>query len=244
MEKVKFMVRQKEYYAVKYNSNHYEIINVDGICQKGHQADIASEYLESKGIEVDTRRTYTLIQRILDIEPKEYFISNPKIQKQVRNKSVDESQKFDKHLSQELIILRDFILESIFHFIPDFIAENLQFHDLGCPHQPEFPPKGYSTVYLFKYKDEYLKIGKAGVNSGARVLSQHYFCKNKSTLAKSILNDERMNYLKLNADTVGDWIKENCRRINIYIKDDDVFIYNYVEAMLQLKYQPRYEGKH
>lgn len=250
MKKVKFMVGQKEYYAIMHKSNnsyHYEIQNAETGEKPKSQMAVAKEYFASKGIMVNKEiNTHTLIRNIINSNKNlnEYFVSNPEIRKQVRKRNIDESHKFDKHLSQELIILRDLILESILQFAPDFIAENLQFHDLGCPHQPELPPKGHSTVYLFKYRDEYLKIGKAGVNSGARVLSQHYYVKSPSSLSKSILKDKRMNHLKLNVDTVGEWIKQNCRRINIYIKDDDVFIYNYVEAMLQLKYQPRYEGKH
>lgn len=247
MERVKISVNKKDYYAIKYHSNSYEIQDAETGEKPKNQKAVAKEYFAEKGMEVDNKmNTYSLIKNIINdnMNLKEYFVSNPKIKKQVRKQLLNDSCKFDHHLSQELRCLKDLILESIFHFAPDFIAENLQFHDLGCPHQPELPPKGYSTVYLFKYGEEYLKIGKAGVNSGARVLSQHYYCKTPSSLAKSILRDIRMSYLNLNAETVGNWIKENCRRINIYIKDDDVFIYNYIEAMLQLKYQPRYEGKH
>jgi hypothetical protein len=62
-------------------------------------------------------------------------------------------------------------------------------------------------------------------------------------LSKSILNDPEMDKLKLSLNTVGDWIKENTRRVDVLLDESlGVFALNFIEAFLQLKYKPKYEG--
>lgn len=116
--------------------------------------------------------------------------------------------------------------------------------DRGCPHIPQKLKQGMMGVYTFSYHDRFLKIGKVGSKSNARFLSQHYLPNSaKSTLAASILADKDMEYLGLTADTVGLWIKENCRRIDLLINANlDVFTLELIEASLHYKYQPKYEG--
>ena len=120
--------------------------------------------------------------------------------------------------------------------------------DMKCPHkQPSKLPSGYSAIYIFIYKNEILKIGKANSNSNARFTSQHYGLNNKSTLAKSLLNDENFNFLiinnikGINKDNVKSWICNNLQRINIYLEPDKAKT-ELIEAILHYAFRPRFEG--
>jgi hypothetical protein len=143
--------------------------------------------------------------------------------------------------------------------IPDYIArvtamlgkpidkKCIKVIDRGRPHeQPTNLPKGHMAVYTFIYEGEFLKIGVVGPNSAPRYISQHYRLPSdpkQSTLAKSILNDENMSKFNLTPDTVGPWIKENCRRIDFEIPvEAGIFARDLIEKMLHYKYDPRYEG--
>ena len=118
--------------------------------------------------------------------------------------------------------------------------------DRGIPHIPHTLKRGTMAVYTFLYGDEFLKIGKAGSKSNPRFCNQHYHAageKTGSTLAKSILRDERMRELGITADNVGDWIKQNTRRIDIILDASlGTFTLELVEAALHYRYEPRYEG--
>ena len=64
-----------------------------------------------------------------------------------------------------------------------------------------------------------------------------------SNLAKSILSDVEMRDKGINEDNVGEWIKQNCRRIDIEIDADlGIFALEFIEAVLHYKYIPKYEG--
>ena len=117
--------------------------------------------------------------------------------------------------------------------------------DRGQPHSaPHSLPKGKMAVYMFVYEGVALKIGKAGPNSNARYTSQHYNPKSAiSNLAKSILSDVEMGDKGINEDNVGEWIKQNCRRIDVEIDADlGIFTLEFIEAVLHYKYTPKYEG--
>ena len=116
--------------------------------------------------------------------------------------------------------------------------------DRGVPHKPQSLPPKMTGVYIFQYKNCFLKIGKVGENSNARFLSQHYNPdSSKSNLASSILNDNTMKSLGINKDNVGKWIKNNCRRIDIFFNGDlGIFVPELIEAALHYKYEPLYEG--
>lgn len=116
--------------------------------------------------------------------------------------------------------------------------------DRGMPHKPGALKRGKTGVYTFLYQDEFLKIGKAGPNSYARFSSQHYHPDSAmSNLAKSILEDERMQGLGITRDNVGDWIKRNTRRIDIILDESlGIFALELIEAALHFRYEPRYEG--
>lgn len=116
--------------------------------------------------------------------------------------------------------------------------------DRGMPHQPKALPIQMMGVYTFWYEGKFMKIGKAGPNSNARFLSQHYNPRSaQSTLAASILSDKRMQGKGITEYNVGDWIKNNCRRVDILLDSDlGIFALELVEAALHYKYEPIYEG--
>ena len=119
----------------------------------------------------------------------------------------------------------------------DYLVE-----DMGCPHkQPSKMPIGYSAIYIFAFRDEFLKIGKANAKSNARFVSQHYGFSAPSTLAKSICSDEKFMSIGVNWENVKFWMLENLRRINIYVKSDKATT-ELVEAVLHYAFRPRYEG--
>ena len=116
--------------------------------------------------------------------------------------------------------------------------------DRGVPHQPKVLPVQTMGVYTFWYEGEFLKIGKAGPKSNARFFSQHYNPRSaRSTLAASILQDARMQGKGIDEGNVGQWIKNNCRRIDILLDSDlGIFSLELIEAALHYKYEPVYEG--
>lgn len=116
--------------------------------------------------------------------------------------------------------------------------------DRGLPHCPKSLPNGKMGIYTFWYRDNALKIGKAGLKSNARFLSQHYNPQSaQSTLAASILRDENMQKLKIEESNIGEWIKKNCRRVDILLDVElGIFSLELIEAALHYMYEPVYEG--
>lgn len=122
--------------------------------------------------------------------------------------------------------------------------EKYEIIDRGLPHQPRNLPARMMGVYTFWFEGDFLKIGKAGPSSNARFLSQHYNPRSaRSTLAASILLDRRMQEKGITENNVGDWIKNNCRRVDILLDSDlGIFTLELIEAALHYKYEPIYEG--
>ena len=117
--------------------------------------------------------------------------------------------------------------------------------DRGIPHSIEKLPQHSMAIYMFKYKDEYLKIGKVGSKSNARFSFQHYNPNSAiSNLAKSIINDKELNNdNKLNGSNIKDWMLNNLQRIDIIMDEDlGIFVLDLFEACLHYKYKPKYEG--
>lgn len=116
--------------------------------------------------------------------------------------------------------------------------------DRGMPHSPQSLPTGMMGVYTFWYNGSFLKIGKAGPKSNARFFSQHYNPRSaQSTLAASILVDKNMRSKGITEENVGEWIRNNCRRIDILLDVSlGIFALELVEAALHYKYEPTYEG--
>ena len=122
--------------------------------------------------------------------------------------------------------------------------ESFEIIDRGVPHKPVPLPIGKMGVYMFLYKGSFLKIGKAGPKSNARFYSQHYNPKSaRSTLAASILSDKTIDGINITESNIGDWIKENCNRIDILLDADlGIFALELIEAALHYKFEPLYEG--
>jgi hypothetical protein len=93
-------------------------------------------------------------------------------------------------------------------------------------------PKGRQGVYAFALGTVWLKVGKAGPNSNARWVSQHYKAtRSLSNLAWSLLRythlsgfnhprlptNLRAQLMAVPPDALGDWIKKNTARVNFII---------------------------
>jgi hypothetical protein len=121
--------------------------------------------------------------------------------------------------------------------------DQIEIVDRGIPHKPSGLPSGKMGIYSFLFKNRFLKIGKAGPKSDARFRSQHYIpTSSQSNLSKSILKDAELNG-DITVDTVGSWIMNNTRRIDFLIDSSlGVFVLSLIEAFLQLRFAPKYEG--
>ena len=124
--------------------------------------------------------------------------------------------------------------------------DDIGIETLMMPHKPPNNlPKGKMAVYVFSMGESVLKVGKAGRNSQARYTSQHYNPGSApSTLAASILKDENaVQKYGLNEENISDWIKESTGRVN-FLLDADMgkWVLNLLEAFVQCRLQPRYEG--
>lgn len=149
--------------------------------------------------------------------------------------------------------------ETIENIIDDFIqvcelarvemtTEDITIEKLtaGENHVPTNLPAGNMAVYIFVNDTENscYKVGKVGANSNARYQSQHYSASSsKSNLAKSILDDYNLNHLPEIQQNVGSWIKQNTTRINLKLSaEKGVFALNLLEAFIQNRLKPKYEG--
>lgn len=136
------------------------------------------------------------------------------------------------------------ITRKLGHALP---SESYYIEDAGCPHKQSSLPKGYAAVYIFAYRSEtkyeYLKIGKANVNSAARFISQHYGFSAQSTLAKSICGDDEFRRMGITPKNVKEWMLNNLHRINVFISaEQGKAATELVEAILHYRFRPRYEG--
>lgn len=115
----------------------------------------------------------------------------------------------------------------------------------NAPHKYQKLPENSMGIYMFKYKDEFLKIGKVNSKSNARFTSQHYNpASTRSNLAKSLLQDEIFcKKHSLTEKNIKEWMFENLDRIDILLENDlGIFTLNLLEACLHYKYKPKYEG--
>jgi hypothetical protein len=110
-------------------------------------------------------------------------------------------------------------------------------------HIPLQLPRGFAAVYIFKWNDSYLKVGKVNSKSNARYQSQHYNPDSSlSNLSKSLLKEPEFEAL-IGDMTPGKWLKENTSRFNIIIPSHlgKNFVH-FVEAFFILKCNPRFEN--
>lgn len=121
----------------------------------------------------------------------------------------------------------------------------IQIIDQKAPHRSIKLKENSMAIYMFKYKDTFLKIGKVNSKSSARFTSQHYNPNSaRSNLAKSILEDTAFcKKHSINENNIKEWIYENLDRIDILLDVSlGVFVLNLLEASLHYKYKPIYEG--
>jgi hypothetical protein len=110
-------------------------------------------------------------------------------------------------------------------------------------HIPSALPANSAAVYIFKWNDNYLKVGKVNANSNARYQSQHYNPdSSRSNLSKSLLSDTEFQAL-IGDGNVGEWLKANTTRFNILIPSNlgKNFVH-FAEAFFILKCNPRFEN--
>jgi hypothetical protein len=125
----------------------------------------------------------------------------------------------------------------------DIKIDQIVIDDKGVPHKPEGLRPHTMGVYIFMFNDMVLKVGKANSKSNPRFLSQHYNFSAKSTLAKSISEDVEFSNCNIKTENISEWIKKNIRRIDVFLDESlGMFVLNLVEAYLQLKFLPKYEG--
>jgi|GEM_PF-3375560 len=110
-------------------------------------------------------------------------------------------------------------------------------------HIPLQLPRGYSAIYIFKWNECYLKVGKVNSKSNARYQSQHYNPNSSnSNLSKSLRSEPEFEALL--GDTMpGDWLKNNTTRFNILIPErlGKNFVH-FAEAFFILKCKPHFEN--
>ncbi len=141
---------------------------------------------------------------------------------------------------------RDFFLadfsEAVRLAVTGFDAEGISFREC-IGHQIGTLPKGRSYVYLFWMPEgnRYLKIGKAGPNSQARIYQHYSLGSAKSSLAKSIRDTPDLVGLAAPPPEIKAWIYDNTRLFIFILPDGDRFIRNFLEAFLHLKFNPVYE---
>jgi hypothetical protein len=110
-------------------------------------------------------------------------------------------------------------------------------------HVPRALQNTFAAVYIFKWNDTYLKVGKVNTNSNARYQSQHYNANSSnSNLSKSILNEPEFKAL-LGGISPGDWLKIHTNRYNILIPESlgKNFVH-FAEAFFILKCNPMFEN--
>jgi hypothetical protein len=110
-------------------------------------------------------------------------------------------------------------------------------------HRPTRLQRGFAAIYIFKWNDNYLKVGKVNSNSNARYQSQHYNPNSSnSNLSKSIINEPEFEAL-LGDIHPGDWLKIHTDRYNILIPErlGKNFVH-FVEAYFILKCNPMFEN--
>ena len=145
---------------------------------------------------------------------------------------------------QNLIFYADKIASKQFH-----LSDNSGKPLFEIKHQPKGNhslslKKGYMAVYTFALGNEWLKVGQVSKNSNQRYRYDHYKTDKGSTLARSLINDPEN--CSLSESNVGDWIKNNCDRYDVWIDSsrfsNPKIVLNFVEGLLQYNLNPRYEG--
>ncbi len=133
----------------------------------------------------------------------------------------------------------------------------VEFMDSGKMHKPSRLKSNEKGVYVFLLGNHCFKIGKANSNSQPRWNSHHYNLDKTtpSTLPKSIKkNVERFKQFlpkekhaeidQLCPGNFREWIENNTSRIEFKMSSSESdFALNLLEALLQFRLKPIFEGK-
>ena len=160
------------------------------------------------------------------------------------NKSYNEDN-FQQNMIDVHRLIADFVCVAKLAGL-DVAQKGIKIESLSAPHiPPKALPDKKMAIYVFYWESQCLKVGKVGPKSQARYTSQHYSPKSSnSNLAKSILKDKaEMGLRALNERNVGNWIKQNTKRINFLIPENfGIPLLSLLEAFLQCRLKPRFEG--
>lgn len=131
------------------------------------------------------------------------------------------------------------------------------FLEKGTSHQPTALSNNQKGVYVFLNGNYCFKVGKAGSKSKARWNSHHYNLDETtpSTFPKSIKKDtgrfknffpagKHQEIDDLNPENIRAWIQNNISRMEFIISGNESdYALNLLEALLQFRLMPEYEGK-
>jgi len=136
---------------------------------------------------------------------------------------------------------------------------DVEVESLGVPHKPKSLPKSRQGVYAFQLGKAWLKVGKAGPNSNARWVSQHYKAtRSLSNLAWSLFQYAHLSSFEhpslpvtlrdelkpVHPDQIGDWIKQHTARVNFLIKAEvGPSCLSQLERIAQVILKPVFEGR-
>lgn len=155
---------------------------------------------------------------------------------------------------EEALLLRQCLLEAASLGQVELRGPEVQIRFQDPPHdRPRFPYWA-QALYVFRFQDLCLKVGRAGPNSRARFTTHHYTGSTAYSLP-NVINDcaeplatelsrgEVQTLEALPVDRVGEWVAKNCGRINILFPSDHPrTTAKLLEAVLQARFDPCYEG--
>ena len=154
------------------------------------------------------------------------------------------SQRLADKLKEEFVLMTGIECEAIFL-------------EKGIDHRPSSLSSNQKGIYVFLNANFCFKVGKAGSKSQARWNSHHYNLDGTtpSTFPKSIIKDlKRFKHFfpnhkhneieSLNAENMREWIQNNVSRMEFIISVNETdFALNFLEALIQFRLKPEYEGK-
>src|SRR5262249_8497011 len=117
------------------------------------------------------------------------------------------------------------------------------------PHRKLALPQNLSAIYVFSLSSKpkiVLKVGKAGPNSVARFVSQHYLPSScKSNLAKSICANqstwEILGISSVDHARAGQWLRAYTNRDHFFMENGAAAL-SLLECFLQCRLKPLFEG--
>ena len=127
--------------------------------------------------------------------------------------------------------------------------DKIDFDFQSAPHERPQPLRNNQrAIYVFFKDDQWLRIGQTGYS--ARFTSQHYGVRRAgSALAKDIRDHGGAFGFSGSDNEVGDWIIENCGRVNLWLPVQGVepkayeYFAKLLESYLHYRLNPEFEGR-